>query len=516
MNESSPPALPGPIRTTSPTAPEGPDGLPDPRRWWGLVFIALAQLMVVLDSTIVNIALPSAQRALDMSDGSRQWVITAYTLAFGGLLLLGGRIADVVGRKRTLVIGLVGFAVASALGGAAQTPGMLFAARALQGVFAALLAPSALSLMTTTFTDPRERSKAFGVFGALAAAGGAIGLLLGGVLTEYVDWRWCLYANIPIALVAVAGTLLLLRDRPGTRAAKLDVPGVVLGCGGLVAVVYGFSEAEARGWVDARVLALLLGGLLLLACFTYWQTRTPTPLLPLRVLADRNRAGSFLTMSFGTIGVFGVYLFMTYYLQEVLGYSALEAGLAFLPMSAAIMTGSTQVAARLLPRVPPRLLLVPGVLLGASGLTLLALVEADSAYATHVLPGMLLMGLGMGMTYMPIFATATLGVRPQDAGVTSAMVNTTQQVGGSLGTALLNTIAASATSTYLDAHRAGPAEEARVLRDAAVHGFSQALWWTVGAMLLAALVAGLLVTAGPASRSGAAPGPPASPAPPGT
>ncbi|WP_151771778.1 MFS transporter [Streptomyces abyssomicinicus] len=502
---SSPAASPGAIGTASPPAPGGPGDAPDPRRWWGLVVIALAQLMVVLDATIVNIAMPSAQKALDIGEGDKAWMITAYTLAFGGLLLLGGRVADLVGRKRTFVIGLVGFAVASAIGGAAQTPGMLFAARALQGVFGALLAPSALSLMTTTFTDPRERGKAFGIYGALAGAGGAVGLLLGGVLTEYLDWRWCLYVNIPIALVAVIGASVLLHDRPGHREARLDVPGVLLGCGGLVAVVYGFSEAEALGWSDSEVLALLIGGALLLAGFVLWQSRTATPLLPLRVLADRDRAGSFLTMGLATIGMFGLFLFMTYYLQGILGYSPVKTGLAFLPMSAAIMIGSTQISARLLPRTPPRLLMVPGMLLGAAGLALLTFLEVDSDYVTHVLPGMLLLGLGMGLTFMPVFSTATQGVRPQDAGVTSAMVNTSQQVGGSLGTALLNTIAASATGSYVDAHLAGGADQARVLREGMVHGFTQALWWGVAAMLLAALAAGLLVTTGPAARGHHAP-----------
>jgi EmrB/QacA subfamily drug resistance transporter len=505
MSDSSSSAPPGAIQTAPPAATGAQGDAPDPRRWWGLVVIALAQLMVVLDATIVNIAMPSAQKALDISDGDRQWMITAYTLAFGGLLLLGGRIADLVGRKRTFVIGLVGFAVASAIGGAAGTPGMLFGARALQGVFGALLAPSALSLMTTTFTDPRERGKAFGIYGALAGAGGAIGLLLGGVLTEYLNWRWCLYVNIPIAVAAVIGALVLLRDRPGHRESRLDVPGALLGSGGLVAVVYGFSEAEARGWSDSTVLTLLIGGALLLVCFVLRQAHAATPLLPLRVLADRDRAGSFLTMGLATIGMFGLFLFMTYYLQGILGYSPVRTGLAFLPMSAAIMIGSTQISARLLPRTAPRALMVPGMLLGASGLALLTFLEVDSAYVTHVLPGMLLLGLGMGLTFMPVFSTATHGVRPQDAGVTSAMVNTSQQVGGSLGTALLNTLAASATGAYVDAHPTGRGDQARVLREGMVHGFTQALWWGVAAMLLAALIAGLLVTTGPAGRDHRAP-----------
>ncbi|GGJ30868.1 MFS transporter [Streptomyces brasiliensis] len=471
----------------------GADGT-DPRRWWALVIIALAQLMVVLDATIVNIALPSAQHDLHMSDGNRQWVITAYTLAFGGLLLLGGRIADLAGRKRTFVVGLIGFAAASALGGAATGPGMLFGARALQGAFAAVLAPSALSLLTTTFTDPRERGKAFGIYGALAGSGSAIGFIVGGLLTQYLNWRWCLYVNVPIAVVAVVGAFALLRDRPGTPGARLDVPGVVLGCGGLVAIVYGFSEAEPRGWTDPLVLALFVGGVVLLAAFVWWQNRASVPLLPLRVVRDRNRAGSFLTMALAVIGMFGLFLFMTYYLQVVLGYSPLKTGLAFLPLTAAIVVGSTQISARLLQRAAPRMLMVPGMVLAACGMLLLTRMTVDSSYTSEILPALILMGLGMGLTFMPVFATATAGVAPQDSGVTSATVNTAQQVGGSIGTALLNTIATTSSTAYITAHLHNPAQKATVVPAGVVHGYTVAIWWAAGVMLLAGLVAGLMVT----------------------
>ncbi|MFH0176331.1 MFS transporter [Streptomyces cacaoi] len=470
---------------------------PDPRRWWGLVIIALAQLMVVLDATIVNIALPSAQQDLGISDGDRQWVITAYTLAFGGLLLLGGRIADLVGRKRTFVIGLIGFAVASALGGAATGSGMLFGARALQGVFAALLAPSALSLLTTTFTDPKERGKAFGIYGALAGSGAAIGFIVGGLLTEYLSWRWCLYVNVPIAVVAVLGALALLHDRPGHAGARLDVPGAVLGCGGLVAIVYGFSEAEPRGWTDPLVLGLFAGGIALLTVFVWWQTKARVPLLPLHIIKDRNRAGCFLTMGLAVIGMFGLFLFMTYYLQVILGYSPLRTGLAFLPLTLAIITGSTQISARLMNRVPPRMLMVPGMLLASGGMVILTQMTVDSSYTGEILPALLLMGLGMGLTFMPVFSTATAGVAPHDAGVTSATVNTSQQVGGSIGTALLNTIATTSSTAYISAHLTGPARRAQVAAEGTVHGYTVAIWWAAGIMLLAGLVAGLMVTTGP-------------------
>ncbi|MFR9796094.1 MFS transporter [Streptomyces sp. MS06] len=474
----------------------------DPRRWWGLVVIALAQLMVVLDATIVNIALPSAQRDLGMSDGNRQWVITAYTLAFGGLLLLGGRIADLVGRKRTFVIGLIGFAAASALGGAATSSGMLFGARGLQGAFAAVLAPSALSLLTTTFTDPEERGKAFGIYGALAGSGSAIGFIVGGLLTEYLNWRWTLFVNVPIAVLAVFGAFSLLHDRPGHAGVRLDVPGAVLGCGGLVAIVYGFSEAQPRGWTDPLVLALFAAGIVLLTAFVWWQTRAPVPLLPLHVIKERNRAGCFLTMALAIIGLFGLFLFMTYYLQEILGYSPVKTGLAFLPLTVAIIVGSTQISARLLQRTAPRVLMVPGMVLAAGGMLILTQMTVHSSYATEVLPALLLLGLGMGLTFMPVFATATAGVAPQDSGVTSATVNTSQQVGGSIGTALLNTIATTSTTAYVAAHLQNPADRTRIVREGTVHGYTVAIWWAAGIMLLAGLVAGLMVTA-KAPRHGA-------------
>ncbi|MEU5363232.1 MFS transporter [Streptomyces sp. NPDC005925] len=473
----------------------GPAEAVDPRRWWALVFIALAQLMVVLDATIVNIALPSAQRALDISDGNRQWVITAYSLAFGGLLLLGGRVADLVGRKRTFVIGLVGFAAASALGGAATNSVMLFGARALQGVFAALLAPSALSLLTTTFTDPKERGKAFGIYGALAGSGSAIGFVVGGILTEYLNWRWCLYVNVPIAIVAVTGALALLHDHPGHAEARLDVPGVLLGCGGLVALVHGFSEAQPRGWNDPYVLAMFAAAVVLLTVFVWWQNRAPSPLLPLHIVKDRDRAGCFLTMMLAVIGLFGLFLFLTYYFQVVLGYSPLHTGLAFLPLTGAIIIGSTQISARLLQHVPPRALMVPGMIFSAAGMLLLTRMTVHSSYTSEILPALILMGLGMGLTFMPVFATATAGVAPRDAGVTSATVNTSQQVGGSIGTALLNTLATTSSTGYIAAHLTNPAQRGMVIREGVVHGYTVAIWWAAGVMLLAGLVAGLMVTA---------------------
>ncbi|MEU7135469.1 MFS transporter [Streptomyces sp. NPDC046261] len=511
MSSTSQPPVTPPSRPSRPTrSPQ-----PDPRRWWGLVVIALAQLMVVLDATIVNIALPSAQRELHMSDSNRQWVITAYTLAFGGLLLLGGRIADVVGRKRTFLIGLVGFAAASALGGAAHTSGLLFAARALQGAFGAALAPSALSLLATTFTDLTERSKAFGIYGALAGGGAAIGLITGGLLTEYLDWRWCLYVNVPIALVALLGALWLMREPRPDRAGRpsLDLRGVMLGCGGLVAVVYGCSEAQPLGWSDPLVLGLLCGGVALLGAFAWWQTRSRHPLLPPHIVRDRNRGGAFLTLALAVMGMFGMFLFMTYYLQTVLGYSPLRAGLAFLPLTAAIIFASTQISARLMNHLPPRLLMTPGAVLASGGLFALTFLTVEPAYASHVLPAMILAGLGMGLIFMPVMDVATSGVAVHDSGVTSATVNTAQQVGGSIGTALLNTIATSTSATYITAHLKTaavtggltPAVTDRVTKEGVVHGFGVAIAWGSGIMLLAAAAAWLLITARAPKHGTAAP-----------
>ncbi|MDX2706905.1 MFS transporter [Streptomyces sp. PA03-6a] len=498
------------MTTPAVTTPrQEPPAEPDTRRWWALGVIALAQLMVVLDATIVSIALPSAQHDLGLTDGSRQWVVTAYTLAFGGLLLLGGRIADLVGRKHAFTAGLVGFATASALGGAATGPAMLFAARALQGGFAALLAPSALSLLATTFTDGRERAKAFGIFGALSGAGGGLGLLLGGVLTQYLDWRWCLYVNVAIAAVAVAGAVAFLQDRAGHRAVRLDVPGAVLGSGGLVTVVYALSRAESDGWGSGTVAGLLVAGTALLAGFTWWQSRTAHPLLPLRIIATRAHGGPVLTLGLAMTGLFAVFLLLTYYLQDILGYSALKSGFAFLPMSAAIVLTSTQVSARLLPRVAPRTMIVPGLTVAAAGMFTFTTLGTHSAYATHVLPGAVLLGSGMGLVFMPIMATATAGVAPGDAGTASAAVNTAQQVGGSLGTALLNTLATTSTGHYVAARLAAhggdrvTAAQRHAITDAGVvHGFTTAFGWAGGLTLTGALVAALLVNVPSPRRRG--------------
>ncbi|WP_415950147.1 MFS transporter [Streptomyces sp. KLOTTS4A1] len=478
----------------SETAPK-PGAGPDPKRWTALVFIALAQLMVVLDATIVNIALPTAQQDLGISDGNRQWVITAYALAFGGLLLFGGRIADLWGRKRAFVTGLVGFAGASALGGAATGEAMMLIARAAQGAFGALLAPAALSLLAVMFTDAKERAKAFGIYGAIAGGGGAVGLILGGVLTEYLNWRWTFFVNIPFAVVAALGAYFVIREPAGGRnRSPLDIPGVLLSTLGLVALVYGFTRAESEGWTDSLTVVTFAASVVLLLAFVLTERQVRSPLLPLRVVTDRNRGGVYLSLGLAVIAMFGLFLFLTYYLQIVKGYSPVMTGFAFLPMIAGMITGSTQIGARLMTRVPPRLLMGPGFLVAALGMLLLTRLDIDSSYAMLILPAQLLLGLGMGTAFMPAMSLATLGVEARDAGVASAMVNTSQQVGGAIGTALLNTIAASATTAYLADHAGGATNPQLLQARAMVEGYTSAIWWAVGILLVSAALAFTLIT----------------------
>ncbi|WP_225834221.1 MFS transporter [Streptomyces sp. NK08204] len=481
----------------------------DANRWKALVFIALAQLMVVLDATIVNIALPSAQRDLGISDGNRQWVVTAYALAFGGLLLFGGRLADLWGRKRVFVTGLVGFAAASALGGAATTGAMMFGARALQGVFGALLAPAALSLLAVMFTDAKERAKAFGIYGAIAGGGGAVGFILGGVLTEYLDWRWTFFVNIPFAIVAASGAYFVIREPEGGRnRSPLDIPGVVLSTVGLVSLVYAFTRAS-DGWSDPLTVGLFIASAVFLLAFVVTETKVKAPLLPLRVVTDRNRGGVYLSLGIAVIAMFGTFLFLTYYLQVIKGYSPIKTGFAFLPMIAGMMTGSTQIGARLMNRVPARALMGPGFLVAAGGMFLLTQLEIGSSYASTVLPAMMLLGLGMGTAFMPAMSLATLGVEPRDAGVASAMVNTSQQVGGAIGTALLNTIAASATTSYVKDHIATATtkpQQQLVQMQGMVHGYTNAIWFAVGMLVLASAIAVTFVNAGKPDTTGVASG----------
>jgi EmrB/QacA subfamily drug resistance transporter len=468
--------------------------VPDPKRWQALIFIAIAQLMVVLDGTIVNIALPSAQADLDISDGNRQWIITAYALAFGGLLLFGGRISDLWGRRRSFIVGLIGFALASGLGGAAQNEAMLYASRALQGVFGALLAPAALSLLTVLFTDVKERAKAFGIYGAISGAGAAIGLLLGGALTDYLDWRWTFFVNIPFAAVAAIGAVMMITEPEEARnRSTLDIPGALLASLGLVALVYGFARAEQEDWTESVTVGMFVAAVVLLAAFVVVESRVKSPLLPLRVITDRNRGGAYLSLGLAIIGMFGLFLFLTYYLQIVRGYSPVKTGVAFLPMVAGMIVGSTQIGTRLVTRVPPRQLMVPGFLVAAVAMLMLTQLSLDSSFLALIMPAQVLLGLGMGTAFMPAMSLATERVKPTDAGVASAMVNVSQQVGGAIGIALLNTIAASATASYLTDNAAGSTDSRRLTLESMVEGYTTAIWWAFFILLGSAVVAAVLI-----------------------
>jgi EmrB/QacA subfamily drug resistance transporter len=467
----------------------------DPKRWRALAVIAVAQLMIVLDATIVNIALPTAQKDLGISTADRQWVVTAYTLAFGGLLLLGGRIADYNGRKRTFIIGLLGFAAASAIGGLAPNAALLFAARGLQGAFAAVLAPAALSLITVTFVSPKERARAFGVFGAISGGGAAIGLIVGGILTEYASWRWCLGVNVPISLIAAAFAVYEVHESKATGDTRYDIPGAVLSTLGLVCLVYGFTEAAkakhpanpndtaVRGWTAPSTLIFLAVAVVLLVAFVVWERRTDNPLLPLRVVLDRNRGGSYLMFLFVGAGLFAMFLFLTYYFQLNLGYSPLRSGFAFLPFSGGIIVAAGLVA-QLLPRLGPRPLMIPGLIMSIVGMLWLVKIDLHTSYVTHVLPAQLLMSVGLAAVFIPAASTALIGVGHHDAGVASAVLNSSQQIGGSLGTALLNTVFASTVTAFLMANAHGPDQIAQQTPHALIHGYHVAFVW--GAALLAA------------------------------
>ncbi len=463
---------------------------PSRRRWVTLVVVGLAQLIVVLDATVVNIALPSAQADLGFSDGDRQWIITAYSLAFASLLLLGGRLSDLIGRKRTFVIGLAGFAIASALGGAAGSFELLVAARALQGAFGALLAPTALAVLTTTFIVPKERARAFGVFGAIAGAGGAVGLLLGGVLTESLDWRWNLYINIPIAAIAIVGAILFVPSivRTGPRP-KLDVPGTVLVSAALFSLVYGFSNAETEGWDSPLTWAFLGAAVVLLVAFVVWQRRAAHPLLPLSIVLDRNRAAAYSSVLIAGAGMFGIFLFVTYYLQATLGYSPIQTGVSFLPMIGMLVVAAQLGTNFLVPRLGPKVMVPAGMVLGVIAMVYLTHLDASSTYVADIMPPLMIMGFAMGTIMPASMQTATLGVDRQFAGVASAMVNTSQQVGGSIGTALLNTLAATAATDYLASHTP---VTAAVGVDAALASYATAYWWGAGFFAFGAVLSVLL------------------------
>ncbi len=472
------------------------------RRWLGLLVITGCQLLIVLDGTVVNVALPAMSDDLKLSEADRQWIITSYALAFGGLLMLGGRIADYLGLRRTFLIGIIGFGVASALAGFAPNFELMLTARALQGVFGALMAPAGLALLANTFTDPMERIRAFSLFGTVAGAGSAVGLVVGGVLTDAISWRATMLINVPVVIVLMWGTVKFLDEFKSDFAGRLDWIGAVLATGGLVSLVYGFSEAERSGWTEPFTLWLFGIGGSLLILFIVSQRIVPHPLLPLRVLADRNRAGANLAVMLTVIGLFGVFFFMSFYFQEVLGYSALKTGLAFLPVTLCIVA-SSEFLTRYSHRYPPRALMAGGLIGTAISLGLFTRLDAESSYLLDLIPGMVIMGLSITCVFVPAFNVGTWGVQPQDAGVASALINTAQQVGGSLGLALLSSVAASRKADFL----VGKEETAANLLDGDVEGYARATLWAMIIMLIAAALTLVLVNAKKASHGHGEPAP---------
>jgi EmrB/QacA subfamily drug resistance transporter len=461
----------------------------DPNRWAVLALLSVAQLMVVLDATIVTVALPSAQRALHFSNENRQWVVTAYALAFGSLLLVGGKVGDLFGRKWALIAGLVGFSAASAVGGLAQSFDVLVAARALQGVFGALLAPSALSLLTVTFAGTEDWPRAFGIFGAVAGGAGALGLLLGGVLTQLLSWRWCLYVNLVIAAPTTIVALRLLVNHGDPDRARIDIPGVLTWSLGLFALVFGFSNAETHGWGATATVVALVASPLLLTAFVLIERRVEHPVMPLHIVWDRARGGSYAALLVTGAGIFAVFLFLTYFLQQNLAFSPLKTGLAFLPLTVVLVITSTTVQTRVIQRTGVKPLVLLGMALGVIAMVLFAQITPASSYGSAVLPGLLITGVGMGCIFAPAFSAATLGVASNEAGIASAMVNTSQQIGGSIGTSLLSTIYASAVAGYLTGH----SRAAGLASVAQVHGDTTAFWWAAGVFGVGVLLALLIL-----------------------
>jgi EmrB/QacA subfamily drug resistance transporter len=415
-----------------------------------LAVIATAQLMVVLDVTIVNIALPSIRPALGFSPTGLAWVINAYTLVFGGLLLLGGRAGDLFGRRRMFIVGVLIFAFASLAGGFAWDRGWLLAMRALQGIGGAIASPTALALVTTTFEEGPERNRAFGVYAAVSGAGAAIGLIMGGILVQALSWRWVLFVNAPIGVTLALVTPLVLAESPRSGG-RLALPDAVTSTAGMGALVYGFINAATHGWSDATTLLSLAAAVVLLAAFVVIETRSAQPLMPLRLFADRTRVGTYVVMLVTGAGVFAMFYFLTQYIQNVLGFSALSAGFAFLPVSATIVTVA-QIVSRLVTRVPARLLIANGSAFAGAGLVWMSTLTPHSPYLTHVLPCLLLVAIGMGFVFVPITLAAVAGVRRQDAGIASAMLNVVQQVGGTIGLSALVTIFGTASRNFAAAH----------------------------------------------------------------
>jgi EmrB/QacA subfamily drug resistance transporter len=484
-----------------------------------LVVIATAQLMVVLDATIVNVALPHIQQALGFSGSGLEWVVNAYAVTFGGLLLLGGRAGDILGRRRVFISGLLLFSAASLLGGFATSEWWLLTARAVQGVGGAVIAPTALALITTNFPEGRERNRAFGVYAAMAGAGSAVGLLLGGVLTTYASWRWVLFVNVPIGLLVAAAAPRVLAESP-RRPGRVDVAGAITGTGGVALLVYGLSKAATgqdgvSHWGDAQVLASLVASVVLLVSFVLIEMRTPRPLLPMRVLADRNRSGAYLIMLCVSTGLFGLFFFLTLFIQTVLGYSAIRSGIAYLPFAVGVVVASG-LASQLMPRLGPRPLIVAGTAAVAGGMFWFSRLTEHAGYASQLLGPQLVSSFGLGLVFVPLALVSLHNVADQDSGVASSLLNTAQQVGGAIGLALLGTVAwttvANSVRTQVGqagaaAAKAGTPPPASIYNHALTVGFSRAFLVAAGIGVLALLIAIATIRVRRQELSGAVPAP---------
>ncbi len=415
--------------------------------WVVLVLICVAQFMVILDATIVNVALPSIQNDLHLTQGSLQWIVNAYTLVFGGFLLLGGRAGDLLGRKRLFLIGLVVFTGASLLDGLASSEGLLIGSRALQGLGAALISPAALSIISTTFKEGSERAKALGVWAAIAIGGSAVGLILGGVLTQYFSWPWIFFVNVPVGIAAFIFSLRLIPESTDAHAHRsYDLVGAISVTGGLMALVYAIVDAQQAGWGSTKTIAFFALAILLLTTFVVAELRAAAPLVRLSIFRIRSLLAANAAMFLAMSGMFAMFFFNTLYIQRVLGYGPLKAGLAFLPFTAGIMI-SAGLASQFAPRIGVRIVAGTGMLLSAAGLLLLTQLPVDGSYAVNVLPSILLSSLGMGAVFMSLTLIATTGLADEDQGLASGLFNTSQQVGGALGLAVLSTLAASKTSS---------------------------------------------------------------------
>jgi EmrB/QacA subfamily drug resistance transporter len=455
-----------------------------------LVVISASQLMVVLDATIVTVALPSIRRALHFSAVNLEWTISAYTLAFGGFLLLGGRLGDVFGRRRMFIIGISIFTLASLAGGFATTSAWLIATRAIQGIGGAISAPTALALIGETFPEGPSRTRAMGIYAAMSGAGGAVGLLLGGILTSALSWRWVLFVNVPLGVLVVSmAPRVLARSERGTQM-RLDLPGSVTATAGMTALVYGLVRAPVKGWGDSITIVSFGVAFVLLASFVIIELRSDHPILPFSLLANRNRAASYIVMFTLSGGIFAIFFFLTLYLQTTKGYSPLRAGLAFFPFSVAI-AATSQIVAKLMKRFPPRIFVTVGPFLASLGLFWLSRLEVQSTYVNGVLGPILVLGVGLGLTFVPVVLGVTAGVKPAELGIASAVLNTAQQVGGTLGLAVLVTIAADATKSALNTETAiRGAQQARELALAAtLHGYTTAFVVGAGIAFVAFLVA---------------------------